>query len=108
MVEIIKFSGEFNLLGKDDKKMIRQLFMSYYKKVKPKLSNEISMELFLKDYKITGKSKKYSIEFKLITSADMLQVSVSDWDFKKAIHKATDKMSNEIEHKFHVSDQHDK
>lgn len=106
MVEVLKFSGDVDSLIEEDREMLKDFFMNFYTKAKIKLSNEISLELFLKNYKDKGKSKKYSMDFKLVIPSDILRVSAVDWDLKKVIHKIADKMFNEIEGRFHSSDQH--
>ncbi|MCK4996667.1 hypothetical protein KAS08_00035 [Candidatus Pacearchaeota archaeon] len=106
MVEVLKFSGDFDSLIETDKEMLRDFFMNFYSKAKMKLSNEISLEFVIKNYKEFGKSKKYTINFRLIAPTNILRVSATEWDLKKVIHKASDKMLNEIEGKFHVSNQH--
>ena len=108
MVEVLKFSGDFDSLIESDQEMLKDFFMNFYSKAKMKLSNEVSLELFIKNYKDSGRSKKYSIDFRLVAPTDILRVSVTDWDLKKVIHKVSAKMLNEIEGRFHSSDQHNK
>ena len=53
------------------------------------------------------KKKKFSIHIR-IDSTKVFEADYADWDLARAIHKTLNKLMNQIEHQFHVSDQHDK
>ena len=91
----------------DEKEKIRtiQLIEEYYPKIERQLKNVISLNIHIKIYDKGGK-KKYSIQAKLKSSINAFESNASDWDFAKTIHKVMNKLQNEVEKRFHVSEQH--
>jgi len=80
----------------------RVLKDSYYKL--ERVIDFDSLNVHVKVYEKEGKKKKFSVNAVLICSQNIRSDAI-EWDLKKAVHKAIDKLVNEIEKRFHVSDQ---
>ncbi len=94
----------FEVLTKKTQNDFQKLFEEYSKKISHKLKNVNSLKIFLKEYSPGGKIK-YSIQITASYSGKILEASVSDWDLNKAFHKVFNKIEQEAEHLFHISDQ---
>jgi ribosome-associated translation inhibitor RaiA len=92
-----------------DEKIINDIFNEYSKKLQRAYKEINYLEIYLKDYKKSKNSKdKYSIHLKVISPHPLIKSDSSDWDLKKALRIAFEKLINELEHKFHSSNQKSK
>ena len=106
-IKIIHAAG-IDTLNEKQKQLVNRLLNEYYKKVQRQLKNEVFFEFHIKNYEKDGKSKKFSIQIKVVVGIQVFEAKASDWDLARTIHKVMNKVMNEIEHKLHVSDQHSK
>ena len=75
------------------------------------LKNLVSFEFHIKKYEKTekeSKMKKASVHCKVDSAAGVFEADYADWDLARCVHKVMNKIINEIEHKMHSSDQHDR
>lgn len=108
MREAISVRGIENL-SEEQKKLVDKLLEEYYNRIQRQLKNITSLEVYIKEYKIVGKEnkeKKFSIHIRVMSSTKNFEGDASDWDLAKTLHKALNKIMNEIEHRFHPSEQH--
>lgn len=94
-------------LDDENKRIFDKLCNEYSKKIERELKNTGLVEVLIKDYSREGKKSKFSIHVKVISSTRNFDAGASDWDFARTLHKSFNKVLNEIEHEFHVSNQHD-
>ena len=109
-MEPIQING-IDQLTAEDKALANKLVNEYYEKIARMLKNEVNLVVDFKKYEKNGKDNKKtkaSIHVKARSSTNIFEADVADWDFAKTIHKAMNKLENEIEKKLHVSDQHPK
>lgn len=104
-MQAIEIKG-VELLDDKEKETANQLLNEYYPKIKIKLKNILSLKAHIKEYHKEGKRKKYSIHVEAIAPAKIFEASAFDWDFARTLHKAMNKIMNEIEHRLHISNQH--
>ncbi|MBT4376876.1 hypothetical protein HOD29_05885 [archaeon] len=104
-MSIIQTKG-FDLLGEKDKDYFDKLLNEYSVKIKRKLKNADTFVVCLKGYKMEGKKKKFSVQVRVADSYNVFEANASDWDFRRTLHKVFNKLETEVEHRFHVSDQH--
>lgn len=93
----------FEILSEDTKKEFQKLFDEYSKKIDERLKNAESFRIKIKEYTKGGKTK-FSIHVLLTYSGKSLEAEASDWDLNRTFHKVFNKIEQEVEHKFHVSD----
>ncbi len=91
-------------LTAEEKKVADKLLKEYLSKIQRLLGTDAILKVDFKEYDREGKNKKYSINFQAIFSGDMINSSSWDWDLARAIHKGMTKIENEVEHKYHSSD----
>ncbi len=101
MAEKFQFVG-LELLSENEKSVCTSIIEDSYLKLKRKLKNDISLVVHFKIYGKESRTKKFSINIKLISPAKVFESSTADWDLAKALHKALNKLMSEIEHTFHV------
>jgi len=97
-------------LSEEQKKIVDKLFNEYYNKIQRQLKNITSLEVHIKNYESAGKEnkeKKFSIHIRVMSSTKNFEGDASDWDLARTLHKALNKIMNEIEHRFHPSEQHE-
>ena len=95
----------FEVLNEKTKDDFQKLWKEYSKKIKNKLKNVESVKIHLKEHSPGGRIK-FSIHTTVSYSGKVLEADAVDWDLKRTFHKVFNKIENEIEHTFHVSDQH--
>ena len=100
---LITLSG-LNLLTKIEKDKVNEILSKFYNKIQRHFKEPIKLESHSKEYNVEGKRKKYSVHIKIHTTRNF-EADYADWDVSKTLHKVLNKLSNEIEKKFHVSDQ---
>ncbi len=106
-MELIEIKG-IDILTKEEKRLANKLLNEYFPKIERKIKNIISLKVHIKEYEKEGKRKKYSINIKVINSADVFEANAHNWDFARTMHKVLNKIENEIEDRFHPSEQHPK
>jgi len=103
-IKIIHAKG-VELLNEREKQLVNRLLNEYYGKIHRQLKNEVSFEVHIKTYQKEGKAKKFSINVRAVFGRAVFEANADDWDLARCVHKVMNKIMNEIEHKFHVSDQ---
>lgn len=98
----------FDILEEQDKIYFDKLVNEYSAKIKTKLKNADTFVIRLRGYKVEGRRKKFTIQVRIADSYKIFEANASDWDFRRTLHKVFKKLETEIEHRFHVSDQHNK
>lgn len=69
--------------------------------------NEVSkIDIMVKPYHSEGKSKEYSIYVAVNIGSRKFEADNKDWRLSPGVREAFDKIMQELEHKFHLSDQH--
>lgn len=100
---LITLSG-INLLTENEKDKVNEILTKFYNKIQIHLKNPIKIECHIKGYNIEGKRKKYSVHVR-IHATRIFEADYANWDISKTLHKVVNKLSNEVEKKFHVSEQ---
>jgi hypothetical protein len=110
-MENIQIKG-IERLDEAEKSEVSRILESSYEKIKYKTKTDfilkISIKIYSKDKENLVKRKKYSIQAGIFGATRDFEASAFDWDLNKAIHKVLNKLENEIEHKFHSSEQYKK
>jgi ribosome-associated translation inhibitor RaiA len=97
----------FDLLTPSTKEEFQKIWEEYSKKLERKLKNIESLRIHIKEHNKGGKTK-FSIIAVIDYAGKSLKAEDSDWDLRRTFHKVFNKLQEEAEHKFHVSDQHQK
>jgi len=103
-------------LKKEERYQLNKIVNHYYDKIKRMLGDgeEVGLIIKLKAYQKSGKgkieedkkkAKKYSVQISVKNSIKNLEASASDWDLNRTMHAALKKVLEEIEHRFHASNQ---
>ncbi|MBS3071113.1 hypothetical protein J4407_02325 [Candidatus Pacearchaeota archaeon] len=97
----------FDLIDENDKKDFDKIFEEYSERIQKKLKNISSFTIHLKEYNKEGARKKFCVYIHILAPTRVaFKAEAFDWDFKRTLHKAFNKIEQEIEHKFHLSDEH--
>jgi actin-like ATPase involved in cell morphogenesis len=109
-MENIKISCGKSSEGLDsfDKEIIERISQEYILKIRRHFENIDSFEIYVKCYLKKGNVKRYRINSKLIVPGFRFEASADEWKIQDAVHKALEKIMNEIEHKMHISNQGNK
>jgi len=97
----------FELLTPKTKEEFQKLWQEYSEKIERKLKNVESCRVHVKEYSPGGKTK-FSIHVLVTYAGKAMEADAVDWDLNRTFHKVFNKIEEEIEHKFRVSDQHKK
>ena len=95
----------FEILTGKTRDDFQKLWEEYSEKVERRLKNVESVRIHLKEYSPGGKTK-FSIHALVSYAGKSMEAEASDWDLRRTFHRVFNKIEQEIEHKFHVSDQH--
>ena len=95
----------FEILTEKTKNEFQKLWGEYSKKIERKLKNVESVRIRLKEHSPGGRTK-FSVHVLVSYSGKTIEADASDWDLNRTFHKVFNKIENEIEHTFHLSDQH--
>jgi len=109
-IKLIQGSG-IKEFGEKETQLVNRLLNEYYVRIQRMLKNLVSFEFNIKKYEKVGKDskvKKASVHCKVDSAAGVFEADYADWDLARCVHKVMNKIINEIEHKFHSSDQHDR
>ena len=88
--------------------VFNKLLSEYSEKISRKVKKDGVLKIHLKEYKKNGKAQKYSLNMKFVFPGKTFEANAFDWDLTRALHKVSNKMITEIEHRLHLSDQHNK
>ena len=96
-------------LGDIEKKEVNSIVEKACEKFSRELNNDFLFKLTIKQFGIVkdnpSKKKKISVRAE-ISGPIMFESSAEEWDLKKSLHMAIQKLEYEIEHKYHDSNQH--
>jgi len=95
----------FDALTPKTKEDFQKLWEEYSKKIGRKLKNIESCRIHIKEYSPGGKTK-FSIHVLVTYAGKAMEADAADWDLNRTFHKVFTKIEQEVEHKFRVSDQH--
>ena len=95
----------FEVLTEKTRNEFQKLWEEYSEKIGRKLKNTESVRIHLKEYSPGGKTK-FSIHALVSYAGKSIEADAFDWDLRRTFHKVFNKIEQEIEHMFHVSDQH--
>ena len=95
----------FEVLTEKTRNEFQKLWEEYSKKITRRLKNTESIKIHLKEYSPGGKTK-FSIHALVSYAGKSIEADAFDWDLRRTFHKVFNKIEQEIEHTFHVSDQH--
>jgi len=95
----------FEILTEKTRNEFQKLWEEYSKKIGRRLKNTESIKIHLKEYSPGGKTK-FSIHALVSYAGKSIEADAFDWDLRRTFHKVFNKIEQEIEHRFHVSDQH--
>ena len=101
----ISYKG-LEILGEIDRKLIESICEAYFKKLGNKLNTDISMGLLLKEYHLKTSNKEFSVEATLNLGSGNISADEIGWDLSKVVHRVFEKIINQVEHRFHLSDKH--
>ena len=97
----------FEVLTEKTRTEFEKLYEEYSKKINRVLKDADSLKIHLKEYSPGGKIK-FSIHATVKHSGKFIEAEATDWDLRRTFHKVFNKIEQEIEHSFHISDQHKK
>lgn len=100
----IQTKGLQNLSDKE-REIANNLLNEYYPKIQRRIKNIMALLVNFKEYKKEGKQKKYSINVKVKFPGGIFEINATDWELKRTLHKALNKIQEKIEHRLHSSDQ---
>jgi ribosome-associated translation inhibitor RaiA len=107
-MESIEIKG-FENLSEAEKQELNKEIETYKDKIKWKTKSDFVLKLAIKSYNKNPenktKGKRYSIKAEVTGQTQTFEASAEDWDFNKTVHKIFDKLINEIEHRYHSSEQ---
>jgi len=98
------------LLGESEKHELEKISRKNIEKIKRMIDNDFLLKIVIrvnsKSKENKEKRKRYSITIEISGEIPRIEASDEEWDFNKAINNVFQKLSIEIEHKFHLMDKH--
>ena len=94
------------ILTDEQKKISEKIIEEYFKKIKRVLKESPKVTVQIKEYKKEGNKGRFSINANFFFAGKRIESDSMDWDLSKALHKAMIKIQNEIEYRFHISEEH--
>ena len=94
----------FDLLTEKTKEDFDKIFKEHSERIERKLKGIEYCRIMLKEYG-QGKRTRFSVHIIVNYSGKTLEANTADWDLKKTLRKAFQKIEQEAEHLFHISDQ---
>jgi len=91
------------LLETRDKDVLNTLVLKHVKKL-DRITKNSKIRFHVKMHEIGGRAK-YSFHVKINLGKDSLNVEASDWDMRRTVHMAMDKLITAVEHKIHSEGQ---
>lgn len=99
--EVIQFVG-VSELDAAEQAIVNSLVTENYEKIKRKLHNIVNMTVHVKCYQKEGNRKKYSLNIKVSAPTKTFDSNMADdWELPRALHKAFDNITHQIEHRLH-------
>ncbi len=99
----------FDMIEEQDRKDFEKIFNDYMEKSQKRMKNISSFNIDLKEYKKESNRKKFSIHLRIaIDTKNKFEAEAADFDLKRTLHKLFKKIDEQLEHRFHTSDQHKK
>ena len=100
----ISYSGLYKL-NLDEQKILKDILEKNLIKIERSLKNSFDLAVKVKTFNITGKRKRYSIDFNLKYSGKSLSFKPSinhadEWDLSAVVHSSIDGLVRDIQHKF--------
>ena len=92
------------LLTDEEKKTVEAILDKYHEKIQRYFNKPIFIELHVKEYNTEGTAKKYSLHARLRGAAGIIEADHHDWNLSRTMHRTMEKLMNELESRFHVSD----
>ena len=98
------------ILTETEKFELNKLLQHYVDEIGRTIKNDFFLKLVLKKHSkkkedLGDKRALFSINAELSGAFKVIAASAGDWDFNRAIHKLMHKIEEEIEHRFHSSEQ---
>ncbi len=93
-------------LTQEEEETANKIINNFYPKIERIVKAPLSLKIYIKEYEKDGKGKKYSIDLEIRFSGKKMTSSSFSYDLSKAVRDSLTKIENEIEHKFHSSEQH--
>ena len=92
-------------LEDEEKNSVKQVMIADLSKLERGIVLELA-DVHIKIYNEEGNRKKYSVHLRVSISEKVFEANAHDWDLRKALHMVVDKLANELEKRFHLSDKH--
>lgn len=102
----IQYIGK-DRLKEEDIVDLDKIVGEYYDKLQRMVKNECSLVVDFKEYNNEGKKGKFSIHVRVKLPGRTFEADAHDWDFRRTLHMALNKVGEVIEHKLRPSEQHD-
>jgi len=108
-MEGIEIKG-LELLSETEKESLNKIIEKYKEKIKWKTKTDFILKMVIKQYSqdssdSTTKRKKYSIKADVSGQTQNFEANAEDWTFNTAVRKVFSKLEQEIEHRYHSSEQ---
>lgn len=99
------------LLSEAEKVELNKEINTYSEKLKWKTKTDFKLKLVIKIHSKKAedkdsKQRRYSVQAMLKGETSSFEASAEDWDFNKVCHIIFGKLINEVEHRYHSSEQH--
>lgn len=95
----------FEILTEDTKSEFQKIFDENSKKIDRMLKDAESCRIRLKEHSKGGKTK-FSLHALVSYAGKTIDAEASDFDLKTVFHIVFSKIEHQIEHEFHISNQH--
>lgn len=97
--------SNLEILTEEEREIAKKLFDEYYLKIERIIKNDFSLKVHFKEHEKEGRRRKLSVNVEVVSSGKVFTAKAFDWDFARTLHKVLNKILNEIEHHYHVSEQ---
>lgn len=95
----------FEILTENTRNEFQKIFDENSKKIDRMLKDAESFRIRLKEHSKGGKTK-FSIHALVSYGGKTMEAEASDFDLRRVFHSIFKKIEQQIEHSFHISDQH--
>lgn len=94
----------FDILTEKTREEFEKIFEEHSGKIERRLKGVEYCRVMLKEYGHGGRTK-FSIHVMVSYSGKTIEAEAADWGLRKTVHQAFNRIEQEIEHAFHISDQ---
>lgn len=94
LVNSIKYTN-LESLTENEQESLKEILEKGFPEIARLIKNDFNLRVHTKVFE-KEKVKKYSIHLKLESPTKMFNADVSGWDLRTAVHKAVDKIKNEL------------